>query len=358
MKNKLLSLSKTLIEIESIAGNESALQKSLEVALLELKGFTIERFEENGVQSALIYTAKKRPTKFKIILNAHLDVIPGKKHQYIPQVKGDRLYGTGALDMKANLVCFVLAFKEVANNVSYPIGLQLVTDEELGGIHGTKYQVDSGVKADFVIAGETTNFDIVNKAKGVLWVKISTTGKTAHGAYPWRGKNSIWEMNKFLTSLGKAYPIPEEEKWTTTINLSRIQTNNQTFNKIPDDCEVWLDIRYVPEDTNTILNNIKKLLPVGFKMEVITKEPAMLVDENNSYIKNLQQIGKGVIGKNIITRGAQGTSDARHFTSADCDGIEFGPVGGGIGSDEEWIDISSLEKYHIILTKFLLSLQT
>ena len=329
----------------------------MELALSHVKEYTIERFENNGVKSALVYRASKRPKKFKIILNGHLDVIPGKESQYAPQIKGKRLYGVGSMDMKANVACLIMAFKEMADKVNYPLGLQLVTDEEIGGFDGTKYQIEKGVRADFVIAGEPTNFDIVNKAKGVMRVNISTKGKTAHGAYPWRGENAIWKMNEFLNILKKKYPIPSQQKWITTINLSRIETSNQAFNKIPDDCAIGLDIRYIPEDAATIVKDIKKIVPKGFVLDIISKDPAMITSNENEYIKILQKESKQIIKKNIILRGAQGTSDARHFGQVNCAGIEFGPIGQGIGSDNEWVDIPSLEKYYQILKNFLLTIQ-
>jgi len=327
----------------------------LELALSSLRGCTIERFTHNGVRSALIYKARRRPKKFKIILNGHLDVTPGKEHQYVPRIKGSRLYGVGSMDMKANVACLIMAFKEVADTVTYPLGLQLVTDEEIGGFNGAKYQINKGVRADFVIAGEPTNFDIVHKAKGVLWVKISARGKTAHGAYPRRGVNAILRMNEFLNALKKRYPIPRQEKWVTTVNLSRIETGNHAFNKIPDDCTTWLDIRYIPKEANTIVRSIRRLLPKGFMLDIVCKEPALHTDDGNGYIKILQKTGEQILKKKISLRAAQGSSDARHFTRVNCAGIEFGPIGAGIGSDNEWVDIPSLEKYYQILKNFLLS---
>ena len=356
MINKILSLSKELISIKSTPNNLKALEKSLEIAVSKLTGYAIERFENKGIKSVLVSNSKKRPKRFKIILNGHLDVIPGKDYQYVPKIIRDRLYGVGAMDMKANAACLITVFKEVAKKVKYPLGLQLVTDEETGGFNGTKYQIDKGVRADFVIAGETTNFKIVNKAKGILWVKISTRGKTAHAAYPWKGENAIWKMNKFLALLGKKYPIPDQEDWVTTVNLSKIETSNQTFNKIPDDCEVWLDIRYIPQETNTIVNHLKEMMPLGFKLDILEKEPALLVDENNQFIRMLQKTAGRITKKKVVLYGAQGSSDARHFTKMNCDGIEFGPIGGGIGSDKEWIDIPGLVIYFQILKNFLISI--
>ncbi len=355
MLQNIVSLTKKFVAIKSIQGNTKALGKILELALSNLRGCTIERFMRNGVRSALVFNTPKRPKKFKIILNGHLDVIPGKEHQYVPRIKGNRLYGVGSMDMKANVACLIAAFKDVAAKVHYPLGLQLVTDEEIGGFDGTKYQVEKGVRADFVIAGEPTNFDIVNKAKGVLWVKVSAKGKTAHGAYPWRGENAIWKMKEFLDVLKKRFPIPNQEQWITTVNLSRIETNNQSFNKIPDDCVVWLDVRFIPEEAGIIAKSMQKFLPRGFVFGIVTKEPALLTDAGNKYIKALQKIRGQIIKKKISLREAQGSSDARHFARVNCPGIEFGPVGGGIGSDGEWVDIPSLEKYYQILKSFLLS---
>ncbi len=353
MLDFIVPLTKKFISIKSIPGNPQGLQEILDLALLNLSDFTIERFIDNGVKSALVYKAKRRPKKFKILLNGHLDIIPGKEYQYRPQVKGNRLYGVGAMDMKANVACLIAAFKQVAEGVSYPLGLQLVTDEEIGGFHGTKFQVGKGVRSDFVLAGEPTNFDIVHKAKGVLWIKVSARGKTAHGAYPWRGENAVWKMHDFLSALKKKYPVPLEQKWVTTVNVSRIETSNQTMNKIPDDCFVALDIRYVPEDAGLIVKNLRSILPTGCKLEVVAEEPSLSTDEKNEYIKILGEVSKEEIRKKIYLRGAQGTSDARHFSRVGSAGIEFGPIGGGIGSDSEWVDIPSLKNYYSILVNFL-----
>src|SRR3989344_6889787 len=352
MSKELLNLAKKFISIESTADNQKARDEVLELALSHLKGFAIDRFENNGVKSALIYRGSKRPKKFKIILNGHLDVVPGKKTQYSPEIKGNRLYGVGSMDMKANVACIISVFKDMADKVSFPLGLQLVTDEEIGGFDGTKYQVDKGVRADFVIAAEPTNFNIANKAKGVLWLKVSAKGKTAHGAYPWRGKNAILMITKFLDRLYAKYPTPKKKEWVTTVNLSRIETSNQSFNKIPDDCEAWLDIRYIPEDSKMILEDINKLLPKGLKLDIVSFDPSLEVEGTNKYIGLLQKSVHSVRKSEAILYGAQGSSDARHFTEVGCSGVEFGPIGGGIGTDHEWVDIKSLGDYCKVLKNF------
>ncbi len=358
MPQAIVSLEKKFISIKSTPTNKKALEEALNLALSRLKGYTIERFERNGVKSALIYNAKRRPKKFRIILNGHLDVIPGKEHQYIPEIKGNRLYGVGSMDMKGSVACLIAAFKNTANRVNYPLGLQLVTDEEIGGFNGTKYQIDKDVRTDFAIIGESTDLNIENKAKGVLWMKIRAKGKAAHGAYPWKGENAAWKMHWLLSQLEKSYPVLKKEKWVTTVGLAALKTDGQTFNKIPDECEVWLDVRYIPEDTNLILKNIKRLIPKEFKLEIVAKEPPLSTDKNNQYVKLLKREIGQITGKRTRILSANGSSDARHFARIGCPAIEFGPTGKGMGSDAEWVDIPSLKKYYQILKEFLLTVKS
>lgn len=357
MQKQILNLTKQLIAIQTDPDRHQDLEKALELVLSHLQDFTIERFEKNGNKSALIHNRAERPEKFKIILNGHLDIIPGKPEQYKPVVKGDKLFGVGSMDMKGNVAAMVFAFKEIANKVDYPLALQIVTEEELGGFDGTLHQIEQGVNADFVISGETTNFDIVNQAKGINWLKISCKGTTAHGAYPWKGDNAIWKMLDFLQKLRQEFPIPKQQEWVTSLNLSKIETSNESFNKVPDDCTICLDMRYLPKDTGKIVRKIKKMLPKGFGLEVVVDEPALDVKKSNKYLQLLKQVTEQRKGGDLKFYTAQGSSDARHYTRVGTPGVEFGPIGGGIGTDKEWVSISSLQKFAEILVIFLMQLK-
>ncbi len=70
MLRQIVDFSKKLISYPSTKDNPQMLKKVLEMALEEVKEFTIERFEKNGIPSALVYKEKERPKKFKVILNA------------------------------------------------------------------------------------------------------------------------------------------------------------------------------------------------------------------------------------------------------------------------------------------------
>ncbi len=354
MPDDIVAFTKELIELRTVPEQPTQLQRALELCQRRIVGVTIEHFEHNGYKSILAYNTKQRPERFRVVLNGHLDVIPGKDHQYVPEVRGDRLYGVGATDMKANVACIIQVFNEMASKVSYPLALQLVTEEELGGFDGTKYQIDSGVRADFVIAAESTNFDIVNQAKGVLWVKLTASGQTAHGAYPWRGDNAIQKMSRFLALLEREYPTPREQQWCTTVNVSAIRSANVAFNKIPDHCEVSLDIRFLPSESGAVLERLKRIVPKDFSLEVVANEPALFVEEQNYFVMQLKKATEDTRKQPCAFYCAQGSSDARHYTRVGDYGVEFGPIGGGIGTDDEWIEIPSLTTYCEVLRNFLM----
>ncbi len=349
----VVDLAQELIRLKTISTHPDQLYRGLELCRARITTGTVELFDCNGCRSLLAYNRQTRPERFKVILNGHLDVIPGKDSQYLPEIRDGKLFGVGATDMKANVACIIDVFNNMATRVTYPLALQLVTDEELGGFWGTKHQIEQGVRADFVIAAESTNFDIVHQAKGILWIKVLAHGQAAHGAYPWRGDNAVMKMVRFLETLEHEYPTPSEQVWRTTINVGSINCQNQAYNKIPDSCEAHLDIRFLPGEASETRARLEALIPHDLSYEIVADEPALFVPDTNPFLQELQRVTYEVRQQRPSLYCAQGSSDARHYTRAGDAGVEFGPIGGGIGSDEEWIDIASLHVYREILRGFL-----
>ena len=357
MKQDILNISQKLISVNSTKENVEGLSDVLG-AIEKLKIDTkFKKFSKNKIPSLLYYNTPTVPKEFKVILNVHLDVVPAKPEQFKPKVVGDKLFGRGAIDMKAAAAVEMLVYKEVAAKVRYPLGLQLVTDEEIGGFDGTKYQIQKGVRADFVIAGEQTDLNVSNKAKGIVWAKISCRGKSAHGAHPWDGENAIVKMTNFINEkLFKTFPIPNREAWVTTANVARMETTNTTFNKVPDNCTIFVDFRYIPEEKSEIITKIKSILPTGFTFEPKIFEPSQFTDPGNEYFKLLRKSVTRLTGKKVKLLSDHGASDIRHYNTVNSPGVCFGPTGAGLHTDNEWVSIKSLEQYYEILKNFLLSI--
>ena len=245
-----LATARELLAIPSTSDRPGELARALDLVLGFVgPGFTVERFESGGKPSALVYRGGQRP-HFRVMLNAHLDVVPAPPEDFRPREEGSRLYARGAQDMKVSALVQARVFAELAGRLPYPLGLQLVTDEETGGYDGTRHQLEQGVSGDFVIIGEHSGLDIVTDSKGIIAATLLAAGRSAHGAYPWLGDNALVKLNRSVDRVLAAYPIPAQEAWRTTVNLARIETPNTARNQIPELAEAWLDIRFPPEDAD------------------------------------------------------------------------------------------------------------
>ena len=353
MKDTILNLSKKLIRIKSTKGNTEAFNEILHLVQEELDDYNVKPFYSNGSESLLFSNTDTIPNKFKIILNAHLDVVTGASDQFNPQIKHNRLYGRGAYDMKAASAVEILVFKQLAKNLDYPIGLQIVTDEEQGGFDGTKHQLDKGIKTDFALVGESScKLNIKHKAKGIAWLDIEFTGQGAHSAYPWEGNNAIIQATNFINQVYQLIPKPQKETNQTTINVAKIGSNNDAYNKVPDHCLVSLDIRFAPEDESSIISSIQALLPKTAHLTIKMNEAANFTDPEHPLIyKLVSACNKHHINPQLI--GAHGGSDMRFYSAVGSNGIEFGPIGEGAHETNEWVDIPSLVTYYKILNQWL-----
>ncbi|MEI6887346.1 MAG: M20/M25/M40 family metallo-hydrolase, partial [bacterium] len=261
------------------------------------------------------------------------------------------LYGRGSSDMKSAAAVEIIVFKELANILNYPIALQLVTDEEIGGFNGTKYQIEQGVKTDLCIVGEPTNLMINNESKGVMQLKLTSKGISAHSAKLWEGNNAIWEMYNFLNRLNKIYPRLSKSKWKTSINLAKISTTNTANNMVPNECEAILDIRYISVDKN-IDNEIKNILPSNFTMQILLKDPMQYSERNTKDMTTLCNSFK----RNGVTpkfSKAHFATDLRHYTKLGYMAYSLGPIGNGLHTENEWVNIESTHLYYKILCDFL-----
>lgn len=362
MIGEIVPLAKKLLEIPSMSGDTRKAIEVLGLAKKSLSGQPFTSFASNGLPSLLYTNQTEEIKKFKIIFNAHLDVVPAEKKQFKPTERNGKLYARGAYDTKAAAAAMMVLFKEVGTKLNYPIGLQLTTDEELGGMDGTRYQLEKGVRGDFVIASECgSNFNIAHEAKARLVIKLIAKGKTSHSAYPWRGENAIWKLQKTLQKILQHYPWQSKEEYKTTINITHITTGNvekseTAYNRTPEHCEAILDIRYVPGDKHVIIPQIQSLVEEGVTMEILHNTVPHYTDAKNAYIQTLKKYSEGILHKEIKLIRQHATSDVRHYSGIERDGIEFGPIGGNQHTENEWVDIKSLTDYYQILKKFLLSL--
>ncbi|MCA2214279.1 M20 family metallopeptidase [Jidongwangia harbinensis] len=356
---RLLDRAHDLIAIRSTADRPADLRSALGHVLGAVgPGFTVEHFESRGKPSALVYAGPTRPP-FRVILNAHLDVVPAEDRQFRARRDGDRLYGRGAQDMKVAALVMADVFATLAPDLPYPLGLQLVTDEEVGGVDGTGHQVAAGVTAGFVVIGEHSRLRVVAESKGLLQVRLRAGGVAAHAAYPWLGDNALRTLTAAIDGILRRHPVPAGEQWTTTVNVARIGTGNRAVNQVPADATAWLDIRFPPEDEafagRTPDEIVAHLGALGGERVTVTVEafaPPHRADPAGAEVRLLRDAARAAGYSGDLLR-KHGAADGRFYSAAGVDAVIFGPGGDGQHGPDEYLAIATVRPYHDALAGFL-----
>jgi len=296
-----------------------------------------------------------------VIFHGHLDVVPAFEAQFTPRIDPahpDRLIGRGAYDMKGALAAMLFALTDVKEQQAVRVKFVCVPDEESEDVEdrSTDRLVSEGLRADFAITGEPTDLHIGVEAKGVLAVRLAVSGRAAHGSTPWLGDNAILKAHDVFRRI-ETLPFGRESSDMfdrPSINLSRV-IGGDAFNKVPDRCEIVVDIRYLPnQDPGAILAQIRQIADVEVVRSFV-RAPAT-VSRRNPYVLALREgISRSIEGE-ALSIGRDGASDAISFLEAGVPAVEFGPIGAGHHGPDEWVSISSLARYRQALGDFITAL--
>jgi succinyl-diaminopimelate desuccinylase len=294
----------------------------------------------------------------QVVFHGHLDVVPGRPEQFEPHVHNDRLFGRGAYDMKGGLAAMMCALKDVDRQDRVAVQFVCVPDEESEELdhRSTDAVIAGGLRSDFAITGEPTDLHIGVEAKGVLAMWIEVHGRSAHSSTPWLGENAVLKaIDVFRTIESLAFSRESSEMFDRpSINLGRIQAGD-AVNKVPDECEMAVDIRYLPgQDPEEILDQVRKIPGLDVTRTFI--HPPVRVSRTNPYVLALRESVKRSITGEALSVGREGASDAAAFLAVGIPAVEFGPAGEGHHGPEEWVSVSSLARYRRALGDFVRTL--
>ena len=136
-----------------------------------------------------------------LVLQGHVDVVPeGAEDEwttppYEPAIRGGRMYGRGAGDMKAGIVSYLTAFRALKLAGLQPaaeVQMQSVIEEECTG-NGALACMVAMPKADAVIIPEPgPGLPALYSAEvGVVWAWVTVTGRPAHVRDKQAGVNAV-----------------------------------------------------------------------------------------------------------------------------------------------------------------------
>jgi succinyl-diaminopimelate desuccinylase len=325
---------------------------------LESRDIEVQAHDHNGLPVLVAESGAAAPEAPCVIFHGHIDVVPGRDHQFEPRVDGDRLIGRGAYDMKGGLASMMCALKDLERQDRVRVRLICVPDEESEETddRATDAIVKRGLGGDFAITGEPTDMHIGVEAKGVLVMRIVVHGLAAHSSTPWLGDNAVLKAVDVFRAI-ESLPFARESSEMfarPSINLGRI-AGGDALNKVPDECTMAVDVRYLPgQDPAEILEQVRAIASIEVTRTFIW--PPVTVSRTNPYVKGLRDaVARSVPDTEVMSVGRDGASDAASFIRAGIPAVEFGPIGAGHHGPEEWVSVASLARYRRALGDFVKS---
>lgn len=344
-----------LMSFYSVTSDQNAVARLLDYVENRLlaRGITVERFNRNGINS--LYASTLGTRKSKVMLQGHIDVVPGEQPFHRDESK---IYGRGSYDMLFGTASFLQLIDGLDNIRSYNLSMLLTGDEEAGGTNGVRSLLDDpGFDADICIlpdAGEGIGSMNI-AAKGTIHAQIQVNGRSHHGSRPWEGDGAAGKLINLLVELTAEFD--NSDRFNSTITISQLSAGTTALNQGPSTAQAGFDIRTKDTiDTTRIQKALHRILK-KYDAEIVYQHNGhgYDLDTQNPLVASFVKIYSDQTDQPIRFTKAHGSSDARFFDEKGIPVIMFRPDGGGAHGDNEWLSIPAWEKFHEVLTAYVLT---
>ena len=251
---ELIEFTQSLIRLKSYSGQEEEIIKFIQQKMLAL-GFDEVRIDAMGNLLGRIGSGPK-----SILFDSHVDTVEVRDENlwdfpaFGGQVVGGRLQGRGSVDMKSGAAASIYA-AALAKNLGFAEGKTIyvsctVFEEDCDGENLKHLFREFDLKPQHVVICEPSNNVIALGHKGKAQILIKTRGVSAHGSAPEKGVNAIYEMVEIIQRVEKTnLDLMKQSGLRGTLVMSKISSVSVSLNAVPSECEVYLDRRLVPGET-------------------------------------------------------------------------------------------------------------
>ncbi|MFD1246925.1 succinyl-diaminopimelate desuccinylase [Nocardioides ginsengisoli] len=315
----VITLTRQLVDIESVSRDEQEIADAVEQALRALPHLTVTRRGHTVVAR----TDLGRPSR--VVIAGHLDTVPVNAN--LPSRYDEQagvLHGLGTCDMKggdAVILRLAASVTEPVHDVTYV----LYEAEEIESLYnGLRLLGESDaelLEADFAILMEPSNAGVEAGCQGTLRVEVRTRGERAHSARSWRGVNAIHGAGEILARLN-AYearrPVIDGLEYHEGLNAVGI-SGGVAGNVIPDECVVTVNYRFAPDRSEAEALAFVEEFFAGFEIELTDTAPGALPGLDQPAAKAFIDAVGGTVAPKF------GWTDVARFTVLGVPAVNYGP---------------------------------
>lgn len=266
--------------------------------------------------------------------------------------------GRGCQDMKSGLAVGMITLLKALDLKSQgklrgDVILAAVADEEDASL-GTAEIIAAGWRANAAIVTEPTDLQLGIAHKGYIWVELTVLGKAAYGSRPEEGVDAIMIMSYLLDGVRVYHEnlLTHELLGKASLHCGRIRggTEESTY---PASCTVTVEFRTVPGQTSEqIMADLAHMLYSITKhhqdlqfcaARLVRVQPPYELDMNTDVARLAQEklLGSGKQQKPVALAF---WCDAALLGAVGVPSVVLGPVGGGLHSEHEWVDVNSINE--------------
>jgi succinyl-diaminopimelate desuccinylase len=314
-----VTLTRQLVDVESVSRNEKAIADLVEAALRALPHLAVTRRGHTVVAR----TSLGRPSR--VVLAGHLDTVPVNDN--LPSRLDEQagvLHGLGTCDMKggdAVILRLAATVTDPVHDVTFVLYEAEEIDSQFNGLRLLSESDPDLLAADFAVLMEPSGAVVEAGCQGTLRVEVRTRGERAHSARSWRGVNAIHAAGDVLDRL-RGYearkPVIDGLEYHEGLNAVGIG-GGVAGNVIPDECVVSVNYRFAPDRSEAEALAFVTDFFEPFDVTVVDSAPGALPGLDQPAAKAFVDAVGGEVNPKF------GWTDVARFTVLGVPAVNFGP---------------------------------
>lgn len=373
----LTSLIRDLVRIDSVnPALDPARQGESELAHFvadwaTARDLDVEWLEGTAGRPSVIVTARGSNAGRNLLLNAHLDTVgvSGMDAPFEPVIRDGRLYGRGAMDMKASLAACMLAVAAAPQRgLAGDVILTAVADEEHDSI-GTREAlaaVTAATTVDAALVTEPSDLDLHVAHRGFALFEVEFEGIASHTSQPEKGVNALMHLGRLLAAVEEFDLDLRRRQGHSLLAHGSLQAvlargGHELFTT-PHQASVTLERRTLPgEPVAAVRHEVQQMLDrLAADDDTVTASITTLMTREPFEARAGSEIQRVLIEAIGAERGAKPAligapywTDAALIAAAGIPTLLFGPTGGGIHQPDEWVDLESVNEMARVLHRVI-----